>query len=104
MGLFRKRRSKKQNFYKMLYDQSAKTLEGVEALERFMINDSKEDGNDVMRIETEADGLRRILIDELNQTFITPIEREDIFALSRTVDDILDYSESTVDEMVVKMK
>ena len=101
MGLFRKRRSKKRNFYKMLYDQSAKTLEGVEALERFMINGNKEDGNDVMRIETEADDLRRILIDELNQTFITPIEREDIFALSRTVDDILDYSESTVDEMRV---
>jgi uncharacterized protein Yka (UPF0111/DUF47 family) len=41
------------------------------------------------------------LIDELNQTFVTPFDREDIFALSLTVDDILDYAESTVDELVM---
>ncbi|RKY65905.1 MAG: DUF47 domain-containing protein [Candidatus Latescibacterota bacterium] len=101
MGLFRKRRSKKRDFYQMLYDQATKTLEGVEALERFMVDGSEEKGDVVERVEKEADDLRRILIDELNQTFITPIEREDIFALSRAVDDILDYSESTVEEMRV---
>lgn len=53
------------------------------------------------RFEKEADEVRRILIDELNQTFVTPIDREDIFALSRAIDDILDYAYSTVDEMVV---
>jgi uncharacterized protein Yka (UPF0111/DUF47 family) len=55
----------------------------------------------VRRFEKEADEVRRILIDELNQTFVTPIDREDIFALSRAIDDILDYAYSTVDEMVV---
>jgi len=45
------------------------------------------------------DELRRILIDELNRTFVTPIDREDIFNLSRAIDDILDYAYSTVDEM-----
>jgi predicted phosphate transport protein (TIGR00153 family) len=54
----------------------------------------------VSRIESEADEVRRILIDELNRTFVTPFDREDIFALSLTIDDILDYAESTVDEMV----
>lgn len=41
------------------------------------------------------------MIDELNQTFVTPFDREDIFALSLTVDDILDYAKSTVDELVM---
>jgi uncharacterized protein Yka (UPF0111/DUF47 family) len=51
-------------------------------------------------IEKEADELRRILIDDLNRTFVTPIDREDLFSLSRTIDDVLDYGYSTLDEMV----
>ena len=44
-------------------------------------------------------------IDEFNKTFITPFDREDIFALSRTIDDVLDYAYSTVSEMeVLKVK
>ncbi len=55
--------------------------------------------------EKEADEARRILIDELNKTFITPFDREDIFALSRTIDDVLDYAYSTVSEMeILKVK
>jgi predicted phosphate transport protein (TIGR00153 family) len=53
----------------------------------------------VTEIEKEADEVRRILIDELNRTFVTPIDREDIFSLSLTVDDVLDYADTTVDEM-----
>ena len=51
--------------------------------------------------EKEADEVRRILIDELNRTFVTPFDREDIFTLSRTIDDVLDYADTTVSEMVV---
>jgi len=51
--------------------------------------------------ESEADEVRRILIDELNHTFNTPFDREDIFRLSRTIDDVLDYAYSTVNEMEI---
>ena len=53
------------------------------------------------RKEKEADEARRILIDELNRTFVTPFDREDIFALSRAIDDVIDYAYSTVNEMEV---
>lgn len=39
------------------------------------------------------------MIDELNRTFVTPIDREDLFGLSRAIDDILDYAYSTTNEM-----
>jgi uncharacterized protein Yka (UPF0111/DUF47 family) len=52
-------------------------------------------------LEKEADEVRRILIDELNRTFITPMDREDIFALSRAIDDVIDYAYATVEEMVI---
>ena len=45
--------------------------------------------------------MRRILIDELNRTFVTPFDREDIFSLSRSIDDVIDYADSTVMEMVI---
>ena len=51
--------------------------------------------------EKEADEVRRILIDELNRTFVTPFDREDIFSLSRAIDDVIDYANSTSYEMEI---
>jgi uncharacterized protein len=53
----------------------------------------------VRQCEEDADEIRRILISELNRTFVTPFDREDISALSRAIDDIMDYAWSTVQEM-----
>lgn len=101
MGLTDRIFPKESNFYKMLSDQASKTLEGIEALGAFVQKQNQENANRVKGIEREADELRRILVEELHQTFVTPMDREDIFALSRTIDDIVDYANSTVDEMEI---
>jgi hypothetical protein len=93
--------SKGKSFHKMLADQATKTVEGIEALERFTQNPDPENAKRVREIEQEADELRRMLVEELHQSFVTPIDREDIFALSRTVDDMVDYADTTVDEMEI---
>jgi predicted phosphate transport protein (TIGR00153 family) len=93
-------RSREDNFFRLLSEQAAKTLEGMQALQEYVKALDQEAGQRVGQIEKEADEIRRILIDELNRTFITPIDREDIFALSRAIDDVLDYGYSTVDEMM----
>lgn len=92
---------KKRDFYKMLSDQAKKVEEGMEALLDFAMEPTEEKEKKVNRIEEEADNLRRILIDELNQSFVTPFDREDIYTLSRTIDDICDYAKSTVEEMLL---
>jgi predicted phosphate transport protein (TIGR00153 family) len=92
---------KEDKFVRLLIEQAAKTLEGMEGLEEYMKDRDEKAAEKVTRAEKEADELRRILIDELNRTFVTPIDREDIFALSRAIDDILDYGYSTVDEMTI---
>jgi len=94
-------RPRRDNFLRLIVEQATKTLEGMEALEQYMRNNDKETAKRVVQAEKEADELRRILVDELNRTFVTPIDREDIFALSRAIDDILDYGYSTVDEMSI---
>ena len=64
-----------------------------------MRSDSNKNAKAVGKAEKAADEVRRVLIDELNRTFITPIDREDIYALSRAIDDVMDYAYTTVDEM-----
>jgi uncharacterized protein Yka (UPF0111/DUF47 family) len=93
------RRESKVDFYDLLLSQAEKTLCGCTALSKFLKGEG--DAETVNRFEQEADDIRRILIDELNQTFITPIDREDIFALSRAIDDVVDHAKNTVKEMAV---
>ena len=88
-------------FFELLSRQCLKTVEGLEALWNFAENGTKENANLVRNIEREADELRRILIEELDGTFITPLDREDIYALSRAIDDVVDYANTTVDEMEI---
>jgi uncharacterized protein Yka (UPF0111/DUF47 family) len=73
----------------------------MEVLKDYVAQPSPELANKVKTIESEADEVRRILIDELNRTFATPFDREDIFTMSLTIDDMLDYAESTVDGMEI---
>jgi uncharacterized protein Yka (UPF0111/DUF47 family) len=52
-------------------------------------------------IEQEGDILTHEIIRKLNQTFITPIDREDIQALATNIDDIVDFIWGGVDKMTV---
>lgn len=94
-------RRKKADFCEMLYAQSEKVLEGLDALRDWANGEDRDKRGKVKEIEREADELRRILIEELNQTFVTPFDREDIFSLSRAIDDVMDYADRTVDEMEI---
>ena len=88
------------DFLKLLSDQAEKTCEGLKALEAYVKDGDEAQARQVESAEKQADEVRRILIDELNRTFVTPIDREDLFNLSRTIDDVLDYGYSTLDELV----
>jgi len=96
--LFQKR---KNVFIMLIHDQAALTLEGLEALKTYMASHDPTIFELINTKEKEADEARRILIAELNKTFVTPFDRQDIFALSRAVDDVLDYAYSTVSEMQI---
>jgi len=97
-GFFKPRQS---NFVRLLMEQAEWTVEGIEALEAYMKKRGEKHAERVKVAEKEADEVRRILIDELNRTFVTPIDREDIHALSRSIDDVLDYAYTTVGEMEI---
>ena len=92
---------RQDNFMKLLIEQADYAVKGLGALMTYTTNGDTASADAVRQYEKEADEVRRILVDELNRTFVTPMDREDISALSRAIDDILDYAYSTVGEMQV---
>jgi predicted phosphate transport protein (TIGR00153 family) len=97
-GFFKKR---EEVFHNLIVQQAEITYHGLQLLEKYLAEPKSKLAEQLSLKESEADEVRRILIDELNRTFVTPFDREDIFALSRTIDDVLDYAYTTVNEMVI---
>jgi predicted phosphate transport protein (TIGR00153 family) len=96
---FLKRRE--EVFHKLIQEQASITYDGLGLLVKYLETHAPELAEELSLKEKEADEVRRILIDELNRSFVTPFDREDIFALSRSIDDVIDYANSTVSEMEV---
>ena len=92
---------RQDKFLQSLVEQAEITLRGMGVLEAYAKKRSEKHAASVRQAEKDADEVRRILIDDLNRTFITPIDREDIFALSRAIDGVMDYAYTTAEEMEV---
>ena len=99
LSIFRK--DKKPDFYQLLVDHAKTVYDAYNTLARGLEAGNGEASERIYFLEREADDLRRILIDRLNRTLITPFDREDIFALSRAVDEIIDAAQRTVEELHV---
>ncbi len=98
MKLFSRAR-RKNRFLELLIKQAEFTVQGLDALRRYLREPDPKLVEELNRAEKEGDEMRRILVDELNNTFVTPFDREDIYALSLNIDDILDYANTTMDEI-----
>lgn len=92
---------KPNKFLELLVEQTRITVKGLEQLKDYLTHRTSEGARAVSATEKEADEVRRIVIEELMRTFVTPFDREDIFSLSREIDDVLDYAYTTVDEMEI---
>ncbi len=98
-------KKKSNRFLQLLVQQTEFTVKAMQSLQQYMHQPNDSLVEQVSKLEKDADEARRILIDELNRSFVTPFDREDIFALSLTIDDMLDYANTTIDEMeMLKVK
>ncbi len=95
------RRQEPHQIVELLVRQADLTQRGLLLLQQYMCEPLPAVATELHHVEEEADEVRRILIDELNRNFVTPFDREDVFALSRAIDDMVDYADTTVDEMVL---
>ena len=51
--------------------------------------------------EAEGDTITHDIIEELNRSFVTPFDREDIYALASALDDVMDRMQAAADVMLV---
>lgn len=82
-------------FFALFEAQAAKVLEGSRMLQEMARNFDhvEEKARRIKELETAGDHITHDLIDNLNRTFITPFDREDIHALASALDDVLDNIE-----------
>ncbi len=83
---------KQNKFFDILHEVSQNVLEASKLLkEMFDKNENiSEFSSRIHIIENKCDDLTHQVSSELNDTFITPIDREDIYALANSLDDICD--------------
>lgn len=79
----------------ILENLSKKAVEVSEELVKLFSNiyDANEHQAKIKILEREADVLTRSVFAELNKTFITPLDREDIQRIASKTDDVIDYIE-----------
>ena len=85
-----------------LFDEMARTVVAaadllVEFVENF--ENVKEQCHRMKQIEHQGDDISHQIYEQLNRTFITPLEPEEISRLASALDDILDYIDGTAQQM-----
>jgi len=85
-----------------LFEQQAGIVK--EAAQKLLIltedfTNVKEKRQGVERLEHQGDQITHDIYDQLNRTFITPLDPEEISRLASTLDDILDYIDGATEKM-----
>lgn len=100
MGWFGKSDNSNQ-FFVQLNDISAHTFECIVQLEHLLVEpDNSEKKEKVRSLIHEIRELHHIILDDLHNSFITPIDREDIFNIAGSYLELSRYSFSTVEELL----
>src|SRR3989304_2726307 len=88
-------KSNEKEILTILDDLSKKAVDVSEELVRLFedINNAKEHQTKIKKFEREADELTRSVFAELNKTFITPLDREDLQRIASKTDDVIDFIE-----------
>jgi predicted phosphate transport protein (TIGR00153 family) len=88
-------------FFDLFAEEGQNTLRTAKLLRDMLERWPDEHGLalDILKAEQEGDRITHDIIQRLNTTFVTPIDREDIHTLATQLDDILDYIEEVADFM-----
>ena len=94
---------KEDKFYNMFVKSAKNVNEAAIILRENLdsLGDRNIDLNKTEKLEVNGDELVRDIIRELNEAFITPIDREDIYAIVKKMDDILDLINSTMHRFIM---
>src|SRR3954466_12756711 len=89
------------SFFEFFEQQGKKTVEGCRAFQEMVENPQDLDAKAerIKQIEHECDEITHAVVEALHRTFITPIDRNDIYRLITKMDDIMDFIEAAAERM-----
>jgi predicted phosphate transport protein (TIGR00153 family) len=88
-----------REFFDLFEEAAANILHAADLLDQMLTAWPEQAGlaRDILVCEQEGDRITHDIIRRLNQTFVTPIDREDIYELASALDDIVDLAEEVAD-------
>ena len=91
--------SRDRQFFTLFEEASGNILRAADLLDQMLRNypENASLARDILICEQEGDRITHDIIRRLNELFVTPIDREDIYALASALDDIVDYTEEVAD-------
>lgn len=95
---------RERQFFVLFRDNANTLLDGLRVLAALLNepgNNFTEHARRLRDLEHQGDETTHRINQELNRTFITPFDREDIYALAGAVDDVIDLAEETADTIVL---
>ncbi|HEX8919601.1 MAG TPA: DUF47 family protein [Chloroflexota bacterium] len=95
---------RERQFFVLFRDNAANLMEGLKTLDALLnskVADFGEHAKKLRDLEHQGDEITHRINQELNRTFITPFDREDIYALASALDDVIDLAEETADTIML---
>src|SRR5689334_24972455 len=91
----------KREFFDLCTDASANARDIAHALVDLLADwpASRDRLRDIRELENEGDRLTREVINLLNRTFVTPLDRDDMYRLATAIDDIRDFIDDAADHI-----
>jgi len=88
-----------REFFDLFEEAGGNILRAAGLLEEMLRDfpERNELARDILICEQKGDRITHDIIQRLNQTFVTPIDREDIHELAAALDDVVDYTEEVAD-------
>ena len=86
-------------FFDLFVEAGQNSVHAARLLDRTMAGWPEEEGliREIVKAEQEGDRITHDIVRRLNSTFVTPIDREDIYGLATRMDDIVDFTEEAAD-------
>ena len=94
---------KDRQFFDLFEESAANALRAAELLDEMLdtFPERADLARSILLCEQEGDRITYDIVQRLNATFVTPIDREDIIALASSLDDIVDLTEEAADYLVL---
>jgi uncharacterized protein len=90
---------REREFFDLFEEAGQNILRATDLLDQMLRGypDNAGLARDILICEQEGDRITHDIIRRLNETFVTPIDREDIYALASALDDVVDFAEEVAD-------